>query len=125
MEFLNEKEKYEYHYLTAQLIYLSKRGRPDIQQARAFHCTRVSKPDKYDQKKLARMMKYLIFTIHIPLILSMVTNGVSKWWIDASFAIHDDMRNRTGSVMSLGKGALYTSSTKQKNYDLKLNRSRA
>ena len=51
---LDNKEKEEYHSLTAQLLYLSKRGRPDIQQAIAFHCTRVSKPDKDDQKKLAR-----------------------------------------------------------------------
>ena len=114
VEFLDEKEKDEYHSLTTQLLYLSKRGRPDIQQATAFNCTRVRKPDKDDQKKLARTLKYLIATVHIPLILSMGTNGVSEWWIDASFAIHDDMRSRTGSMMSLGKGALYSASSKQK-----------
>ena len=114
VEFLDEKEKDEYHSLTAQLLYLSKRGRPDIQQATAFHCTRVIRPDRDDQKKLAKTLKYLIATIHIPLILSMGTSGISEWWIDASFAIHDDMRSRTGSIMSLGKGALYSASTKQK-----------
>ena len=34
--------------------------------------------------------------------------------MDASFAIHDDMRSRTGSVTSLGHGAIYCPSTKQK-----------
>ena len=34
--------------------------------------------------------------------------------MDASFAIHDDMRSRTGAVFSMGKGALYSVSTKQK-----------
>lgn len=34
--------------------------------------------------------------------------------MDASFAINDDMRSRTGSIMSLGGGAIYCSSTKQK-----------
>ena len=34
--------------------------------------------------------------------------------MDASFAIHDDMRSRTGAIFSLGEGAVYTASTKQK-----------
>jgi len=37
-----------------------------------------------------------------------------KWWIDASFAIHQDMRSHTGATMSLGKGGIYSSSTRQK-----------
>ena len=41
-------------------------------------------------------------------------NGVSEWWIDASFAIHDDMNSRTGAMFSLGRGAVYSASTKQK-----------
>ena len=53
-------------------------------------------------------------TAHLPLILSMGPNGVSEWWIDASFAIHDNMRSRTWSIMSLGRGALYSASNKQK-----------
>ena len=57
---------------------------------------------------------YLMATKHLPLILSMDDNGISEWWVDASFAIHDDMRSRTGITFSLGKGALYCASTKQK-----------
>ena len=53
-------------------------------------------------------------TKHLPLILAMNKNGISEWWMDASFAIHDDMKSRTGAVFSLGKGALYCASTKQK-----------
>ena len=41
-------------------------------------------------------------------------NGISEWWIDASFAIHDDMKSRTGMVFSLGKGTIVAGSTKQK-----------
>jgi len=39
---------------------------------------------------------------------------VVKWWIDRSYAVHKDMRSHTGAVMSLGKGAVFGSSTRQK-----------
>jgi hypothetical protein len=34
-----------------------------------------------------------------------------QWWIDASYAVHPDMRSHTGGTMTLGKGSvLYSSS---------------
>jgi hypothetical protein len=40
--------------------------------------------------------------------------GNVSWWVDASFAVHPDMRSHTGVVMSMGGGAAYTMSTRQK-----------
>ena len=37
-----------FHRVTAQLLFLCKRGRPDIQTAVSFLCTRVTKPDTDD-----------------------------------------------------------------------------
>jgi hypothetical protein len=37
-----------------------------------------------------------------------------KWWIDASFAVHPDMKSHTGGTMSLGKGSIYSVSRKQR-----------
>jgi hypothetical protein len=39
---------------------------------------------------------------------------IVKWWVDASFAVHPDMKSHTGDIMSLGKGAIYGTSTRQK-----------
>jgi hypothetical protein len=36
-----------------------------------------------------------------------------KWWINASFAVHRDMKRHTGGTMSLGKGFLYSLTQKQ------------
>ena len=36
------------------------------------------------------------------------------WWIDGAFATHRDMHSHTGGVMSLGKGIIYGTSTRQK-----------
>lgn len=71
-------EKEDYHTLTAQLLYLSKRTRPDLQTSSAFHCTRVKNQDKDDQKKLARTICYLEATRYLPLILSAL-NDFIEW----------------------------------------------
>ena len=113
-ELLPTKEREEYHTTTAQLLYLSKRARPDLQTSIAFHCTRVQHPDRDDEKKLARTIRYLEKTKHLPLILKVNDHGIVEWWVDASFAVHEDMRSRSGMNMSLGTGTVYGSSSKQK-----------
>ena len=111
---LSNKEREEFHTVTAQLLYLSKRARPDLQTAIAFLCTRVKSPDADDDKKLARVIRYLEKTKYLPLILRVNKNGAVQWWVDASFAVHEDMRSRTGINMSLGVGTVYGASQKQK-----------
>jgi hypothetical protein len=39
---------------------------------------------------------------------------IVKWWVDASFAVHTDMKSHTGGTLSLGKGSVYSASTQQK-----------
>jgi hypothetical protein len=39
---------------------------------------------------------------------------IVKWWVDASLAVHPDMKSHTGAAMSMGKGSVYSSSTRQK-----------
>jgi len=39
---------------------------------------------------------------------------IIKWWVDALFGVHQDMRSHTGGAMSLGRGAIYSTSTRQK-----------
>ena len=111
---LTEKEREEYHTLTAQCLYLSKRARPDLQTSIAFHCTRVQKPDTDDEKKLSRTIRHMIATVHLPLILMVNEHGIIEWWVDASFAVHDDMKSRSGMYMTLGAGAIHAGSVKQK-----------
>jgi hypothetical protein len=37
-----------------------------------------------------------------------------KTWVDASYAVHDDMKSHTGGAVSFGRGAIMSKSTKQK-----------
>ena len=36
------------------------------------------------------------------------------WYINAAFAVHGDMKSHTGAIFTMGKGAILSSSTKQK-----------
>ncbi len=39
---------------------------------------------------------------------------IIKWWVDASFAIHQDLRSHTGKTINMGNGSVYSTSTRQK-----------
>jgi hypothetical protein len=113
-ELLEEEKSVLFHHNVAKLLFLCKRARPDLQTAVAFLCTRVKCPDTDDYKKLARTLKYLRATSDLPLTLEVDNLQVIKWWIDASYAVHPDMKSHTGGIMSLGRGAVYAMSAKQK-----------
>ena len=49
-----------------------------------------------------------------PLTLEADDLHLIHWWIDGAFATHRDMRSQTGGAMSLGKGIIYGTSTRQK-----------
>ena len=110
-----DKDKQEtFIHLVMQSLYLSQRGRPDIRTAVSFLSTRLQRPDKDDYNKLTRMIKYLRKTRELVLRLKMGDFKGARWWIDASYAVHDDMKGHTGGTMTLGTGSVYSSSSKQK-----------
>jgi hypothetical protein len=95
-------------------LYATKRARPDTCTANAFLTTRVPEPDKDNWTKLLHMIRYIRGTRTMPLILSANGSGILKLWVDASFAVHPNMRGHSGGGLSLGHGFPIVSSTKQK-----------
>ena len=113
-ELLNDADKEVFVRLVMQALYLSQRARPDIRTAVSFLTSRLQHPDRDDYKKLAKLMKYLQANPDIPLRLESDGSGNIYWWVDASYAVHPNMRGHTGATMSLGKGSIYSSSGFQK-----------
>jgi hypothetical protein len=111
---LSEEMGKVFHNFVAKCLFLTKRARPDIHTAVAFLTTRVKKPDEDGWKKLQRMIRYMRGTLDLPLILRADGTSVIKWWADGSHGVHFDMRGHTGGMASLGKGALMSTSTRQK-----------
>ena len=103
-----------YHHLTAKLLYLSKRTLPDLLPTVSFLCTRVQSPDVDDWKKLGRCLTYLRDNADLLYTQAMDGPCFIRWWVDASYGVHPDMKSHTGATMSMGRGCVYSMSRKQK-----------
>lgn len=55
---LSDDDSQYFHTITAKLLFLSKRVRPNLQKAVASLTTRLKSPDKDNYKKFARVIKY-------------------------------------------------------------------
>ena len=64
--------------------------------------------------KVKRVLGYLKGTLHMPLVLSADSLTLSRWWVDAAYAVHDDCRGHTGAGMNFGQGMALSYSWKQK-----------
>jgi hypothetical protein len=60
------------------------------------------------------VLKYLWGTPDLALTLEGNDTWIVKWWVDALFAVHTNMKSHTGGTVSLGKGSIYSASTHQK-----------
>ena len=99
-KYLSAKMKKAFHHSVAQLLFVATRVRRDIQTAVAFLTTRVKKPDEDDWGKLKRVLRYLKGTLHMKLKLSVENLGIIRWWVDASYNVHDDCKGQTGAIIS-------------------------
>ena len=103
-----------FHSITAKLLYLCKRTRPDILTVVAFLTKRVLKPQRDDYEKLIRAIQYIRGTKTMGITFESYDPIHVIAYIDASFAIHPDKKSHTGSVITLGKGAIYAKSGTQR-----------
>jgi len=93
-----------------------KLSRPDLEVAVSFLCTHVKAPMEVDWGKLRRVMRFIKHTINNRCITG--TDDIPKLeiWIDASHAVHEDMKGVTGGCMSMGWGVLHAKASKQMIY---------
>ena len=75
-----------FHSFVEELLYLSKRTRPDILTLVTFLTTRVQSPTEDDRAKLHKSMGYLFGTIDLSLTLKVVGPIRVTEYVDASFA---------------------------------------
>ena len=100
--------------VVCKLLYVALRGRPDILLSVVFLASRVSKATIQDQAKLKRLLEYLYGTYDLPLILGADDIHTMYTFVDAAYAVHDDMKSHTGGVITFGRGGIACKSTKQK-----------
>ena len=103
-----------FHTVVGKLIFLANRTRVDILTAISFLAKRVLYPTEEDWEKLARTLSYLEATKLLKLRLGATFPLIVRTYIDASFAVHPDVKSHTGVCISLGTGCFYAKSTGQK-----------
>ena len=67
-----------------------------------------------DWSKLVCLICYLNGTAELFLTLRADDTHLIRWYGDASFAVHQDMKSHTGGVMTMGSGGIINVSRKQK-----------
>lgn len=110
---LSDAEADIFHSRVAKLLYLAQRARPDVLTPVAFLTTRVHKCTEEDWIKLERVLKYLNGTPMFGIRLRPLSELKVFVYVDASFAVHEDMKSHTGSVLTLGEGPICVGSKKQ------------
>ena len=103
-----------FHSRVAKVLYIAKRVRPELLPTVIFLATRVKKASEDDWFKLTRMLKYINGTRELGIILEAENILSIRSYIDASFAVHPDMRSHSGACITLGKGPVFSKSSKQK-----------
>jgi hypothetical protein len=111
---LGKSDAEVFHSVVAKLLYVAIRARMDILLAVGFLCSRVSKSTVQDMAKLKRLLQYIKGTLELTYILGADDLKKLRTFIDASYAVHPDMKSHTGGDMSMGTGGLVAKSTKQK-----------
>ena len=103
---LNENDKLvspdraeTFHSIVAKLLWVMKRGRPDIELPISFLCTRVKAPSVKDWEKLKRVLQFLYGTLKDNRIIGFNDLASLLTYVDASYAVHNNMRSHTGGTM--------------------------
>ena len=111
---LNKTEAETLHTFTMKGLFVAKRGRQDLAPVISFLTTRVNNPTKQDWNKLIKMMRFLVKTQDDVSRIQVDKLNSAQWYVDAAFAVHNDMKSHTGAIFTMGKGAIQSISTKQK-----------
>ena len=75
---LDKERSEQFHSIVAQVLFATKRARPDTDTSVSFLTTRFRVPDQDDWLKLAYLMMYIRGTIGLPLTLSANGTGMLK-----------------------------------------------
>ena len=111
---LNQDKADIFHHIVTKLLFEMKRVRLDISTTIAFLSNRVTKSTKIDWVKLKRLLKYLNNAKDMTREIGMDGLAVMKIYVDASYAVHHNMRNHSNSLITVGKGVIHIKTNKQK-----------
>ena len=102
-----------FYSIVAKLLWVAKRGRPDIDPAIFFLCTRVTKITKEDNAKLRQVLQYLKQNRDDKRIMGVDRLSQLYTWVDAAYGLNPDLKIHTGGCMSFGYEIVHCKSSKK------------
>ena len=103
-----------FHRIVAKLMFLCKRGRPDVALPVHYLCTRVKSPTSQDEQKLKRVLGYLKQTLNKGRKIDGKPFQRIEAYIDAAHAAHPDGFGHSDGVIMAGGTTLECITRKQK-----------
>eukprot|EP00957_Ditylum_brightwellii_P207109 15351509-Ditylum_brightwellii.AAC.1 len=88
------------------MLYLMNRARPGIETTVSYLIRRVSKSNTGNWDKLLRVLGWLKSTKDDVRIVGAQSLTDVFTWIDAAYAVHDNMRSHMGGAISMGYGII-------------------
>ena len=113
-EIISEEMDKMFHQTVAQLLFLYKRARPDVTTLVSFLATRVRQTNKNEWGKLRHGLLYLKGTLYTKRYFTADNLPNIVWWVGGSFGVHWDPNGHTGTMMSVGRGAILNITRKHK-----------
>ena len=112
---VTEEVRVWFHRITAQLVYLAKRVKPECLTAVAYLASRMTRCSEDNVDKLHRLVRYIRWARDTGLLLRTGSSGLMvRLFVDASYGVHVDGKSHTGSCVVIGDvGAVHCRSAKQ------------
>ena len=85
-----------FHRTVAKLLYVALRARIDLLLTNGFLCTRVSKSTEQDLRKLRRLLECIKGSMDLEYTLGADSMSHLRTWVDASYAVHPNMKSQIG-----------------------------
>ena len=101
-----------FHHCVAKLLYLSNRCRLGVLLTVSFLCTRVTCSTEEDWLKLRRLIHYLYRVSGRLLSIGVDDISMMSIFVDASYAVNNDMKRHTGGCIVCSRGAIMAKSVK-------------
>lgn len=100
---LSKHDKELFHSVVAKLLYLGKRGQPDILLSVQFMCTRVKAPTDEDRRIFERVLVHLKLMKNWSRFIDKSAFERVETYIDASFKMHANGKSQSGCMTFWGK----------------------
>jgi hypothetical protein len=113
LELVSSELQDHMHSMTAMLLYLAKKTRPELLNLVGFLTRRVKKFNADDIKKLNRGLKYLAATKDLDFTLCFDEDLKITSSVDASYATSHDYKSISGATTSLGGAIIHAQSKVQ------------